>query len=59
VAITHAELLLADNPNATAILADLRDPEAVLGAPETRLVLDFTQPIGLLAVGVLQFIAES
>jgi SAM-dependent methyltransferase len=58
VAITHAELLLADNPNATAILADLRDPEAVLGAPETRLMLDFTEPIGLLAVGVLQFIPD-
>ncbi len=59
VAITHAELLLAGNPDATAILADLREPEAVVDAPETRLLLDFSRPIGLLAVGVLQFIPDS
>jgi hypothetical protein len=59
VAITHAELLLADNPNATAVLADLRDPDAILSAPETRQMLDFNLPIGLLAVGVMQFIPDS
>jgi SAM-dependent methyltransferase len=59
VAITHAELLLADDRNATAVLADLREPEAVLAAPETRRMLDFDRPVGLLAVGVLQFIPDS
>ncbi|PRY33731.1 SAM-dependent methyltransferase [Umezawaea tangerina] len=56
VAITHAELLLADNPNATAVLADLREPEDVLAKAS---LLDFSEPVGLLAVGVLQFIPDS
>ncbi|CCH33788.1 SAM-dependent methyltransferase [Actinosynnema sp. NPDC047251] len=59
VAVTHAELLLAANPDATVILADLRDPDAVVNAPETRLLLDFSRPVGLLAVGVLQFVPDA
>ena len=57
VAITHAELMLADEPNVTALLADLREPEKVIA--QARELLDFSQPIGLLVVGVLQFIPDS
>ncbi|MBW4721144.1 SAM-dependent methyltransferase [Saccharothrix obliqua] len=58
VAVTHAGLLLAANRGAGAVQADLRDPEAVLDAPETRRLLDLDRPIGLLAVGVLQFVPD-
>ncbi|MCO1577973.1 SAM-dependent methyltransferase [Crossiella sp. SN42] len=59
VAVAHSELLLRDNPNAGAIQADLRDPETILNHQETRRLLDFTQPVALLMVGVLQFIPDA
>ncbi|MBP2477467.1 hypothetical protein JOF53_006339 [Crossiella equi] len=59
VAVAHSELLLRDNANAGVIQADLRDPEAILGHPETRRLLDFGQPVALLLVGVLQFIPDA
>lgn len=57
VAYQHASTLLADNPHATIIQADIRDPQTILNHPETRQLLDFSQPLGLLMVGVLLFIA--
>jgi SAM-dependent methyltransferase len=57
LAFQHASGLLADNPHATIIQADIRDPEAILDHPETQSLLDFDQPLGLLMVGVLLFIS--
>lgn len=42
-----------------ALLADLRDPGAVLSAPEVREYLDFDRPIALLLVAVLHFLPDS
>lgn len=57
VAITMCNTLLYDNDRATAIMADARKPEAVLGHPDARAMLDFDAPIGLLIVSLLHFIA--
>lgn len=59
VAVAHSELLLSDEPNAAIVEADLRNPAGVLGAPETRELLDFDQPIGLLLCAVLHYIPDS
>jgi hypothetical protein len=56
VAFKYARTLLADNPSATIIQADIRDAEAVLDHPDTRTLIDFSRPVGLLMVGVLLFI---
>ncbi|MGH3679239.1 MAG: SAM-dependent methyltransferase [Natronosporangium sp.] len=56
LAYQHASTLLADNPHATIIQADIRNPAAILDHPDTRALLDFDQPLGLLMVGVLLFI---
>ncbi|HEX5121095.1 MAG TPA: SAM-dependent methyltransferase [Pseudonocardiaceae bacterium] len=58
VAANAARDLLADNPNATILHADLRDPDAILNHPETLELLDFTRPLGLLMVGVLLFVPD-
>jgi SAM-dependent methyltransferase len=58
VAVAHSTALLADNPLASAIQADLRDPESVLGSDEVRTVLDFDRPIGLLMAAVLHFVPD-
>lgn len=56
VAVAHAEMLLADNPNAAAVQADLCQPRTVLDTRAVRELLDLSQPLGLLIVGVVQFI---
>jgi hypothetical protein len=35
------------------------DPEAILGHPKTRALIDFSQPVGLLLVAILHFITEA
>ncbi len=59
VAVAHSELLLENNENATVIQADLRDPEAVFDSAETRRLIDPDQPLGLLMVGVMQFLPDA
>lgn len=58
VAVTHSRQVLVDNPDATAVLADLRQPQDILGHPEVRELLDFSRPVGLLMVAVLHFVLE-
>lgn len=58
IAVTHSRLLLRDNEQATVLQADLREPETILNAPQTRQLLDFDQPIGLLTVSVLHFMPD-
>ncbi|WP_158843147.1 SAM-dependent methyltransferase [Saccharothrix deserti] len=59
VAVAHSTALLANNPAAVAIQADLRDPDSVLANDEVRTTLDFDRPIGLLMVAVLHFVPDS
>ena len=59
IAVGHSKLILDGNPDATVIQADLRDPDAILGNPETRRLIDFSQPVGLLLVAVLHLVPDS
>lgn len=59
VAYHVSRSMLADNPNATILHADLRDPAAVLTHPQTVELIDFTRPVGLLLIGVLLFIPDT
>ncbi len=54
----HANALLADNTTTVAVLADLRDPEAILRHPEVRRLLDFARPVAVLLVAVLHFLRD-
>jgi hypothetical protein len=54
----HSQGLLSDNGTTSAILGDLRDPDGVLGDPELRRLIDFSEPVGLLMTGVLMFVAD-
>jgi len=58
VVVAHSRLLLEGNPDAAVVHADLRDPASILGAPETRLLLDFRRPVAVLLVSVLHFLAD-
>ncbi|MEV0682011.1 SAM-dependent methyltransferase [Actinosynnema sp. NPDC050436] len=59
VAVAHSTAMLVDNPNATAVQADLRNPDSVLENPAVQDMLDFTRAIGLLMVAVLHFVPDS
>jgi O-methyltransferase involved in polyketide biosynthesis len=54
----HARALLNGTRSTALIEADLRDPDAVLGNPEFRALIDLSQPTGLLATAVLHFVAD-
>ena len=58
VAVAHSRLMLEDNPDATVIQADLREPDKILADPETQLLIDFTQPVALLLLAVLHFVPD-
>jgi hypothetical protein len=58
--LTHARALLTSAPGGRTayIHADLRDPADILRHPDTRAVLDFSQPIALMLVAVLHLIQD-
>jgi hypothetical protein len=53
-----ASELLTDDGTTAVIVADLRDPDAVLGNARVRALIDFGEPAGLLMTAVLQFVAD-
>ena len=58
VAVNHSRTILQDNPKATVIQADIRQPEVILGHPETRRLLDFNRPTAVLFLSVLLFVID-
>jgi hypothetical protein len=59
--VVHARALLTGTKEgATGYLeADLRDPSAILGAPELTSVLDLDEPVALLLIAVLHFVSDA
>nr|WP_269476310.1 SAM-dependent methyltransferase [Phytohabitans suffuscus] len=58
-AVSESLDLLDGNQFATAIRADVRQPQAILDNPQVRKLLDFDQPIAVLLVAVLHFVEET
>jgi S-adenosyl methyltransferase len=52
----HANALLTGSGTTSVVLADLRDPAAILAHPALREMIDFTRPVALLLVAILHFI---
>jgi hypothetical protein len=57
--VAHARALLAGYGPTIAVQADIRDPDALLTHPEVTGFLDLTQPVCVLAVAVLHFVADA
>jgi hypothetical protein len=58
VAVAHGEAILAGTDAAAMVRADVRDVPLVLAAPAVRRLIDFTRPVGVLAVDVLHGLAD-
>ncbi|MCG3041441.1 SAM-dependent methyltransferase [Streptomyces fenghuangensis] len=54
----HAGAKLTGAGNAEFVLADARRPEAVIGHPAVRELIDFGRPVALLLVAVLHFVKD-
>jgi hypothetical protein len=58
VAVAESLEILENRPGATAIRADVRQPDTILDHPAVRRLISFDEPVGLLMVTVLHFIAD-
>lgn len=58
LAHNHSVALLNGNDKCAFVLADARDPERILAAPETRRLIDFTRPLVVLTVALLHFVGD-
>lgn len=57
-AVAESMAILDGDEHAVAVRGDVQDPRAVLGHPEVRRILDFSEPIGLLLAAVLHFVPD-
>ena len=53
VVLAHGRALLEENENTLFVSADIFDPDEVLGHPEVRAFLDFSEPIAVIQNGTL------
>ncbi|MCF6475125.1 hypothetical protein FAF44_43165 [Nonomuraea sp. MG754425] len=55
----HARALLAGtDSNTTIVHADVREPASILDAPATTKLIDFSRPVGVIALGVLHHLTD-
>jgi hypothetical protein len=55
---THSRALMMSTDNVGVVNADLRQPETVVDHPEIRRLLDFSEPVAVMMVCILHFIAD-
>jgi len=58
VVYTHSQALLSDRLTTDIILADVRDPAAILSDPVVSRLIDFDRPVGLLLLAVLHHVQD-
>lgn len=58
VAVAHSKTILEGNDKATAVQADFADVDAILEHAETRRLLDFSQPVGLMLIALAHFVPD-
>ncbi|MEV5414113.1 SAM-dependent methyltransferase [Thermopolyspora sp. NPDC052614] len=58
VVLVHGRALLEGDPGTLVVKGDLCDPWGILENPDVRDHLDFTQPIAVLLIAVMHFVAR-
>ncbi|MGW2700520.1 SAM-dependent methyltransferase [Streptomyces sp. NPDC001340] len=59
IVAAHANALLSSSGATSVVLADVRDPQAIVNHPEVRRAIDFGRPVALLLVAVLHFLTDA
>jgi hypothetical protein len=55
----HASALLTGTRSTRIVLADLREPDAILAHPQVRELIDLSQPVALLLIAIMHFITDA
>lgn len=58
IVATYAGAKLTSDGSAGFVLADLRDPKAIIDHPTMRELIDFGQPVALMLLAVLHFVRD-
>ena len=58
IVLAHGRALLEENEFTTVISADMRQPEEILKHAEVRGLIDFTQPVAVIASAILHHILD-
>jgi hypothetical protein len=58
IVLAHGRALLADNPETIVVDADLLRPSTILEDPAVRAHIDFDQPVAILMMAILHFLAD-
>ncbi|GAB2909747.1 SAM-dependent methyltransferase [Streptomyces mayteni] len=58
IVLVHGGALLAKDERTAVIQGDIRDPRSIIDHDKTRALIDFDQPVGVLAVAVLHFVGD-
>jgi S-adenosyl methyltransferase len=56
VVLVHGRALLDANDNTAVVTADMRRPDDVLGHEDTRRLIDFSRPVGVLLIAMVHFL---
>jgi hypothetical protein len=56
--LSHGRALLAADGATAIVTADMREPGAILDAPQTGDLIDFTKPVAVLFVAVFHFVVS-
>jgi SAM-dependent methyltransferase len=59
IVLSHGRALLAEDGATAIVTADMREPDAILDAPKTKELIDFTRPVGILLVAVFHFVVSA
>ncbi|MET7571382.1 SAM-dependent methyltransferase [Streptomyces sp. NPDC005492] len=59
VAVAHSQVVLAGNPTADVVAADLRKPQEILASAQVRQLIDLNRPVALLLVAILHFVEDA
>jgi hypothetical protein len=61
IVLAHARVLMADQDHGRTVFihADAREPGKLLADPDLTDVIDFTQPIAVLLIGILHFMPDN
>ncbi|TMR22452.1 SAM-dependent methyltransferase [Nonomuraea turkmeniaca] len=59
VVLVHARAILADNAHTEVVQADVRNIDAILDHPDVRRLIDFGEPIAVVMVALLHFLADA
>ncbi|MBW8482189.1 SAM-dependent methyltransferase [Actinomadura parmotrematis] len=58
IVLAHGRALLAENDRTAVITADMRDPAAVLAAPEVKRLIDTSRPVGVMMIAILHHLHD-